>query len=85
MTTENSVSGGFEVETGDAVADVLEFYRAALDAAGFTVSVNTYSADNSEGGMVNANHPDDKRSVVVIVSSESGGPTKASVQFSDEN
>ena len=85
MTTENSVSGGFEVETGDAVADVLEFYRAALDAKGFSVSVNTYSADSTEGGMVNASHPEDKRSVIVIVSAEDGGPTKAAVQFTDED
>jgi hypothetical protein len=85
MTAENHVSGGFEIETGDSVADVLEFYRAALEAGGFTVSVNTHAADNSEGGMVNGNHPEDQRSVIAIVSSEAGGPTKAMVQFSDEN
>jgi uncharacterized protein YneF (UPF0154 family) len=81
MKTETTVSGGFEIETADPVSTVLEHYRAALDAAGYAVSVNTYTQDGSEGGMVNASHEGEKRTVVVILSVEGGGPTRAVVTY----
>ena len=83
MRTETSASGGFEVTTADPVADVLEFYRSKLDAAGYTLSVNTYTQDDTEGGMVNGNNEAEKRSVVVIISREAGQDTKAVVSFNE--
>ena len=83
MRTETSASGGFEVTTADPVADVLEFYRSELDAAGYTLSVNTYTQDSTEGGMVNGNNEAEKRSVVVIISREAGEDTKAVVSFNE--
>lgn len=81
MKTETTVSGGFELSTADPVNAVLEHYRAALQAAGYAVTVNTYSQDGSQGGMVNASHEGEQRMVVVILSAESGGPTKAVVTY----
>jgi hypothetical protein len=83
MRTETTVSGGFEVETADPVADVLEFYREALESAGYAISVNTYTQDDTEGGMVNGNNEDEQRSVVVIISREAGKNTKAVVSFNE--
>ncbi|MCU0235011.1 MAG: hypothetical protein MUE90_13395 [Thermoanaerobaculales bacterium] len=60
---------------------MIEHYRAALEGAGYAVSVNTYTQDGSQGGMVNASHEGEKRTVVVIVSAEGGGPTKAVVTY----
>jgi uncharacterized protein YneF (UPF0154 family) len=81
MTTASTVSGGFELSTADPVSTVIEHYRAALEGAGYAVSVNTYTQDGSQGGMVNASHEGEKRTVVVIVSAEGGGPTKAAVTY----
>jgi len=81
MRTETTLSGGFEITTDDAVADVLEFYRSELESAGYEISVNTYSQDDTEGGMVNGNNEAEQRSVVVILSREAGENTKAVVSF----
>lgn len=83
MRTETTLSGGFEIETADPVADVLEFYRAALESEGFAISVNTYTQDDSEGGMVNAKHEEGQRSVVVILSREAGANTRVVVSFNE--
>ncbi len=83
MRTETTLSGGFEITTADAVADVLEFYRAALESAGYSISVNTYTQDTTEGGMVNGNNEAEERSVVVILSREAGDSTKAVVSFNE--
>ncbi len=83
MRTETTVSGGFEIGTADPVADVLEFYRSELDGAGYTVSVNTYSQDDTQGGMVNGSHEAEQRSVVVIISREAGENTTAVVSFNE--
>lgn len=83
MRTETTASGGFEVTTSDPVADVLEFYRSKLDAAGYTLSVNTYTQDDTEGGMVNGSNEAEQRSVVVIISREAGEDTRAVVSFNE--
>jgi len=80
MRTEDTFTGGYEVVTSDRVADVLEFYRAALEGSGYKVSVNTFSQDDSEGGMVNGRQDGERRSVVVILNSEEGS-TKVAVSY----
>ena len=81
MKTEDSVSGGFEFETTASVAEVIEFYRSTLEAEGYSVSVNTFTQDASEGGMVNASHEAGKRNVVAIINAEAGGPTKVGTTY----
>jgi hypothetical protein len=85
MTTETTLSGGFELETADPVAQVLEHYRSALAAEGYELKVNTYTQDDTRGGMVNGTRETDQRNIVVIVNAAAGGPTKISVEFSDED
>jgi uncharacterized protein YneF (UPF0154 family) len=68
MRTETTLSGGFEIATDDALADVLEFYRSELESEGYEISVNTYTQDATEGGMVNGSDEAEQRSIVVILS-----------------
>jgi uncharacterized protein YneF (UPF0154 family) len=82
MRTEQEQTGGFELETPASVKEALDFYRAALADEGYEVSVNTFTQEDSEGGMVNANHGEKGRNVVAIFSSEGGGPTKIVIQYS---
>jgi len=81
MRSDETLTGGFEVATSDRVADVLEYYRSALGDAGYDVSVNTFSQDDSQGGMVNGRNEGEKRTVVVILNSEEGD-TKVVVSYS---
>ncbi len=83
MRTEDEQTGGFELETADTVKEALEFYKAALEGEGFEVVVNTFSQDDSEGGMVNGSHGEKGRNVVAIFNSEGGGPTKIVVSYSE--
>ncbi len=80
MRTDESFTGGFEIATSDRVADVLEFYRTKLEGAGYKVNVNTFSQDDSQGGMVNGSHESEQRSVIVILNSEKGS-TKVTVSY----
>ncbi len=82
MRTEQEQTGGFELETPASVKEALEFYRAALADDGYEVAVNTFTQDDSEGGMVNGSHGEKGRNVVAIFSSEGGGPTKIVIQYS---
>jgi hypothetical protein len=81
MRTDESFTGGFEIVTADRVAAVLEFYRTELEGAGYKVNVNTFSQDDSEGGMVNGSHEGEQRSVIVILNSDQGS-TKVTVSYS---
>jgi hypothetical protein len=80
MRAGDELSGGFELETDAPVATVLEFYRSALEGEGYEVSVNTYTQDDSKGGMVNGSQ--EGRNLVAILSSEGGGPTKVVISYS---
>ncbi len=82
MRSNDELSGGFELETDSPVATVLEFYRSALEDAGYEVNVNTYTQNDSEGGMVNGSQEAEGRNLVVILNSEGGGPTKAVITYS---
>ncbi|HSN56892.1 MAG TPA: hypothetical protein VLT32_19635 [Candidatus Sulfomarinibacteraceae bacterium] len=81
MTSDEGVTGSFQIETGDAVSDVIAFYRDRLKAAGFEITVNTFSGEGSEGGMVQATLEAGQRSVMVMINREAG-PTQASVTYS---
>jgi uncharacterized protein YneF (UPF0154 family) len=83
MRTEEEMSGGSELETSAPIAEALEFYRKALEGEGYEVSVNTFTQDDSEGGMVNGSHGEKGRNVVAILSSEGGGPTKIVISYSE--
>jgi len=80
MQSDESLSGGFEIQTEDGVGALIEYYRSTLEAEGFGVSVNTFSGEDGEGGMVNGRDQENQRNVVVIVSQEDGS-TKAVVSY----
>ena len=82
MRTEQEQTGGFELETPASVKEALEFYRAALEGEGYQVAVNTFTQDESEGGMVNGSNREKGRNVVAIFSAEEGGPTKIVISYS---
>ena len=82
MRTEQEQTGGFELETPASVEEALEYYRAALADEGYEVAVNTFTQEDSEGGMVNGSHGEKGRNVVAIFSSEGSGPTKIVIQYS---
>jgi hypothetical protein len=82
MNTADSTSGGFQLETRDPVAKVLEFYQSALEGEGYAISVNTFSQDDAEGGMVNGSNEDSGRTVMAILKSEDG-TTTVSVNYSE--
>jgi archaellum component FlaG (FlaF/FlaG flagellin family) len=84
MKSSDGMTGNFELTTDDPVAGVIAFYQETLKARGFTVSVNTFTGEGSDGGMVNASAADEKKSVVVVISREDG-PTKVAVNFSSES
>lgn len=83
MRTEKEMSGGFELETAAPIAEALEYYRKQLEGEGYEVAVNTFTQDDSEGGMVNGSHAEKGRNVVAIFSSEGDGPTKIVVSYSE--
>ena len=83
LNTADSISGGFQLETSDPVAGVLEFYRSALEGEGYAISVNTFSQDDAQGGMVNGSHEDSGRTVMAILNSEDG-TTTVNVNYSDQ-
>lgn len=80
MQSDESLSGGFEIETGEGVGALIEYYRSALEEGGFDVSVNTFSGEDGEGGMVNGHDEESQRNVVIIVNQEDGS-TKAVVSY----
>jgi len=83
MRTEEEQTGGFELETADSMEEALDFYKKALESEGYEVTMNTFTQDDSKGGMVNATHGEQGRNVVAIFSSESGGPTKIVISYSE--
>ncbi len=82
LNTSDSTSGGFQLETSDPVAKVLEFYRSALEGEGYAISVNTFSQDDAQGGMVNGSNEDSGRTVMAILNSEDG-TTTVNVNYSE--
>jgi len=80
MESPEGVTGSFQLSTGDAVSDVIAFYRDGLKNGGFAVSVNTFSGEGNEGGMVQGTLEAEQRGVTVMITREDG-PTRVSVTF----
>jgi len=65
-------SGSATFRSADPVARVLEYYERSLKAAGMEVSKTTFTAQGSEGGVLNGNSSDPERTVGVMVGEEDG-------------
>ena len=73
--TYSSTSGGQRTgavtsRTSDPVARVLEHYERSLKAEGLEVSKTVFTAQGSEGGMLNGSSQDPQRSVTIMVNEE---------------
>ncbi len=81
-TAGDQRSGAVSFRSSDSVAQILEFYEAALKAAGLEVSKTTFTAQGSEGGMLNGSSEQPERTVAVMVSDEDG-ETSIAVNYSE--
>ena len=81
-TAAGERSGAVSVTTSDPVARVLEYYERTLKAEGLEVSKTTFTAQGSEGGMLNGSSQDPKRTVTVMVGEE-GGETTVNITYSE--
>ena len=75
MKTDDMRFRQLHFTTDDAVAEVLDFFRNALKANGFQVTVNTYSGGDNEGAMINSVMEAENRSVIIIIGSDDGSTT----------
>lgn len=73
----DGLTGGFKLAVTAAPTEVIEFYRAQLKDAGFSVTVNTYSGDDGNGGVVNGKLESPSRTVVAIIGADDNGSTVA--------
>lgn len=80
MRTGDGVNGGFQLTSDRSADEVLSFYRGRLEAAGFTVRVNTFDGGDATGGMVNATDEAGGRNVVVMARAEDGA-TSVTVSY----
>ncbi len=72
MKTDEMVSGNYTTTTDDGVDEVLEYFQETLKSAGYDVSINTFSSDDTGGGMINGSLGSEGKSVVVVVGSDDG-------------
>ena len=81
MKTDEMVSGNYTTKTGDSAEKVLEYFRDTLKAEGYQVNINTYTSDDSGGGIVNGSLESEGKTVVVLVNTD-GGSTGITVTHS---
>ncbi len=81
-TAGDQRTGAVSFRTTDPVARVLEFYERTLKAEGLDVTKNIFTAQGSEGGMLNGSSQSPARSVTVMVSEEDG-ETVISVNYTE--
>ena len=84
MTSDGRMSGGFQIQSGEDVGTIVEFYRSRLDALGFDVRVDRFSSDGENGGVVHAQEEGSGRSVTVMIRSEEDGSTGVAVSYQEE-
>jgi hypothetical protein len=81
-TAGDQRTGAVTFRTSDPVARVLEFYERSLKAGGLEVSKTTFTAQGSDGGMLNGTSQEPQRSVTVMVSDEDG-ETSIAVNYTE--
>ncbi len=81
-TSGGQRTGSVTFRTADPVARVLEYYERTLKAAGLEVSKTTFTAQGSDGGMLNGSSQEPERSVMVMVNEEDG-ETEIAVNYTE--
>lgn len=81
MKTDEMVSGNYTTQAEASADEVLEYFRETLKSEGYKVNINTFTSDDSGGGMVNGSLESEGRTVVVLVKTD-GGSTSITVTHS---
>jgi hypothetical protein len=71
-STGEGTSGAFALSTKDSAKEVLAFYGKALDEMGAPVQRQTYSAADTEGGIVTGGSADEDRKLNVTATQHDG-------------
>ena len=71
-STGEGTSGAFALSTKDSAKEVLDFYGKALDEMGAPVQRQTYSAADTEGGIVSGGSADEDRKLNVTATQHDG-------------
>jgi hypothetical protein len=77
-------TGAFALSTKDGAKEVLDYYAKALGEMGKKVDRSTYSANDTEGGILTGGTADGKRQINVTVSSQDG-ETTVTVTYSEKS
>ncbi len=72
--------GLFSLTTDASVADVFDYYKKQLQAAGFNLNEQTFSANGVETRTLVANRDSDGHGLTVVITSQDG-KTQASLQY----
>lgn len=68
----NSLGGTVTLETSDSAQDVFDFYRSQLEAGGYKISTQSFSAGEQSTKIVTGNLDDPKRTFTATVTSNDG-------------
>jgi hypothetical protein len=86
VTTDEGLNGGFQLETGDGVDQVVAFYRHQLSGADFETRVNEFSGGDGESGAVVYGEKESAgRSVTIMVRQDEEGATRIAVSYQQRN
>ncbi len=83
MSADGVSRGSVKIVTDKDAKDVLEFYRKAMEKAGFEIQTSSYSGGGDSVDMLNGQSKDPKRSLMVNVTSDSEGKVNAAVTYSE--
>ena len=82
VETDGKTSGGFQLRLGDSVTAATDYFRSRLEAEGFAVRVNSFSAgDGDDGAVVNGSDSGGGRSVTAMIRTDEDGSTRVVVSF----
>ncbi len=83
-TTSEGHAGAFGTSTKDSITQVMTYYETQLKSSGLKVSKSTFNTNGKDGGTLSGNSDDNKKSVNIILSTDSNG-TQAAVTFNEKN
>lgn len=84
LTAGSGITGGYTVETGESLEDVATFFEDKLQAAGFETSRSSFTSNDTSVINIRGIDEPSGRSVIVMVTDESGKVT-ANITFAQEN
>lgn len=83
MNADGVSRGSAKIVTEKSAQEVLEFYRNAMEEAGYEIQTSSYSGGDDSVDMLNGQSKDPKRSLMVNVTSDSDGEINVAVTYSE--